>query len=464
MLDLTYVTIKLAKTNERCEVCLVEKKIAVITTEFMADYVHSAFSKMQLDCNYEIFIYGNFKDIPKLYQELPEDIAGVLTSGSFPARVIRLSFPNTQRVIMHFNTDDAAICQLFFRLLDENRFLKFDRIYADLVEMFGIDLKTYLMHDFSTPLSITTNQMVCEKGLDEVYQIEEQEYQKHLKLWKSGMVDLCVTRFSSIVDRLQEQGVPVYFPYPSIGYLRETCLTLFKEIEYRQMQNNSSAIINVTVVEENDELGNASLEYRLLTLQAALMGFMGAASQDYFLGRSSSGIEILTNRKNIENLTENYTGCKIQSQLNQHVNFKICIGYGIGRNLQQARGNARKAMEYSKRNQGRTSFLVNEDGVMLKSLVNIQSQHVETYPPVEVKPENKKIFVPEYKIREVFHAIEEMEEKQITSQELAGKLNITKRSANRILSAMEAQGIIEVAATRPTSAKGRPERIYREIQ
>lgn len=65
---------------------------------------------------------------------------------------------------MPFNTDDAAICQLFFWLLEENRFLQFERIYADVVEMFGIDLKTYLMHDFSTPLSITTNQIVYEIG------------------------------------------------------------------------------------------------------------------------------------------------------------------------------------------------------------------------------------------------------------------------------------------------------------
>ena len=289
--------------NLGLQVIVVKNKIAVITTEYMANYVQEAFEKMQLDCRYEIFVYKTFRDIPELYRKIPDDVMGVLASGSFPARVIQLSYPNTSRVIMPFNTDDAAICQLFFRLLEENRFLEFERIYADVVEMFGIDLKTYLMHDFSTPLSITTNQIVYEKGLEELFQIEEQEYQKHLKLWKSGTIDICVTRFSSIVERLLEQGVPVYFPFPSIGYMREICLQMFKEIEYRKMKDNSSAIISVKIAEEDKEAKGASLEYQLLALQAALMEYMSADSQDYFIGRNEFAIEILTTRRYIEKLT-----------------------------------------------------------------------------------------------------------------------------------------------------------------
>lgn len=196
---------------------------------------------------------------------------------------------------MPFNTDDATICQFFFRLLDEERFLNFDRIYADLIEMFGIDLKTYLMHDFSVSLSITTNESVYKKDLEELFQIEEQEYEKHLKLWRSGTVDICVTRFSSIVRKLEKRGVRVYFPYPSIGYLRDICMALFKEIEYRQLQDNSSAIIYVAILAEVEKSIDFSMEYQLLALQTALMEFMGANSQDYFVGRSAASIEILTN-------------------------------------------------------------------------------------------------------------------------------------------------------------------------
>ena len=71
--------------------------------------------------------------------------------------------------------------------------------------------------------------------------------------------------------------------------------------------------------------------------------------------------------------------------------------------------------------------------------------------------------VPEYKVKEVVKLIETTKEGQITAQELAENLGITKRSANRILSALEEQGVVEIVGTRATSAKGRPERIYKTL-
>lgn len=448
---------------------VVKCKLAVITTEFMVEYVESAFSRMQLECEYQIYIYETFRDIPNLYLRIPEDVDGVLTSGSFPARVIKLSFPNTQRIVMPFNTDDAAICQLFFRLLDENRFLDFERIYADVVEMFDIDLKTFLMHDFSTPLSITTNQIVWEKGLEELYEIEEQEYEKHLKLWNSGTIDLCVTRFSSIVGKLREQGVPVYFPFPSIGYMREICLALLREIEYQTLRDNVFAIIDVAAAKELGERTDFSLEYRLLALQAALMEFLGADAKDYFFGRNADGIQILTNRKSIEKLTKGCTSCGIQERLNGHINFQISVGYGIGRDLYQARANAKRALEESERSLPRVSFLVDEYGLSRELLTAFRQEKTENGEEwrkalSRLGQEDKKMTIPDYKIRRVLQIMKESKGEQITSKELADKLAITKRSANRILSAMREQGVLEIVKTRQTASKGRPEQIYQRTE
>lgn len=440
-----------------------ENKIAIITTDFFVDYIHSTFSKMQLDCDYELFLYKTFKDIPELYQRIPADITGVLTSGSFPARVIQLAFPNTQRIIMPFNTDDAAIYQLFFRLLEENRYLDFDRIYADVVEMFNIDLKTYLMNDFSTPVAFTTNRMVHEKGLDELFQIEDLEYQKHLKLWKSGTIDLCVTRFSSIVERLREQGVPVYFPYPSVSYLREICLNLLRELEYKQLQDNASAVVHVELPGLLNKGAEISTEYLLVTMQAACLEFMGEKSLDCFFRRGASGLEILTNRKNIENITDGYQVCRLRNLLRKYTDLSYCIGYGIGRNLHQARENAKKAIRESEKKSMNFSYIIDENDTLIGPLSASDFEVSKASMPQLNKKTGAKMSVSDGKVKEVFSIIERMSEQQITSQQLAEELNITKRSANRILSSMEEQQLVEIVSARFTSAKGRPERIYKAV-
>ena len=94
-------------------------KIAVITTDFLAEYIQHAFSELEMNCTYELFTYKTFKDIPNLIPQISKDVTGILTSGSFPAQVIRLSYPDNPYIIMPFNTDDESICHLFLRLLDE---------------------------------------------------------------------------------------------------------------------------------------------------------------------------------------------------------------------------------------------------------------------------------------------------------------------------------------------------------
>lgn len=119
-------------------------KIAVITTEFLADYVRHIFSELNMNCTYELFTYKTFQDIPELLPKISKDVRGILTSGSFPARVIELSLSDNPYIIMPFNTDDKSICHLFLRLLDEDRTLNFDRISADVVTIHNIDLRSYL--------------------------------------------------------------------------------------------------------------------------------------------------------------------------------------------------------------------------------------------------------------------------------------------------------------------------------
>ncbi len=206
------------------------------------------------------------------------------------------------------------------------------------------------------------------------------------------------------------------------------------------------------------------MEYQLLTLQTTMMEFFGADSRNYFMGRNTSGIEILTNRKNVERLTDGYRICKIQDYLRYHVNFPVCVGYGIGKELQEARLHAKKALAESQKSDSKKSFLINEQDVLTGPLAvwGHRTEKGSAVHKVE-KQENKKTVVAAYKVKEVLKVIKEMEEQQITSQELADRLYITKRSANRILSALEEQGVVEVVRTRLTSSKGRPERVYKIV-
>ena len=117
-------------------------------------------------------------------------------------------------------------------------------------------------------------------------------------------------------------------------------------------------------------------------------------------------------------------------------------------------------MAESKKNCIEGSFIINEYGVLLSPL---KINKLKLTKIKERKQEEKNPTIAEYKIKQVISAIRETKGQQITAKELADKLQITKRSANRILSAMEKLNKVEVVKNKQMGEKGRPSRIYKEV-
>ena len=64
-------------------------------------------------------------------------------------------------------------------------------------------------------------------------------------------------------------------------------------------------------------------------------------------------------------------------------------------------------------------------------------------------------------VSKVLSALEASPGKEISAQELAYRLGITKRSANRFLSTLESEGAIEVAYKKRSTSRGRPESVFK---
>ena len=96
-----------------------QTKIAIITTVFLEDFVRDAFTEMGLPIDVHLFIYQSYRDLPALYETIPSEYQGIITSGIFPAAILMKCRKDTSKVISYFNTDDASICRLFL-----NRFIE----------------------------------------------------------------------------------------------------------------------------------------------------------------------------------------------------------------------------------------------------------------------------------------------------------------------------------------------------
>jgi len=429
-------------------------KLAIITTEFLKDFLYNSLREIRLDIDYELYFYGSFADLPEIYGSLPDRIQGVITSGGFPAQIIKRSFPETNRTIRAFNTDDAGIYKLFLQLMKDRK-LDLSRVYADLLEVIGLDVADYLFKPQKTTYLEMLDAQIGGMPLKQLVEMEQYCLNKHLALWEERKIDVSITRFSSIADRLKDAGIPCYFAYPSLEYLKNICENAVQDIKIHQLQQNLLAVIDITVmIQEN------SMQKKLEELRNKLIQFNHENLLDFILQQIPYGFEIYTSRKTVELLTDYYKACQLDDFLRQNLAFDVCIGYGMGNSMYHARINAIDANRESKNQIDSVSCLINEKDQLITPLCGPGRMVIPRDLSPSIQSAARRSGLSTLTIQKIFTAVDRLEGHLITSKELARRLSITQRSANRFLSAMVKADLAKVVTEKSGTTKGRPERVY----
>ncbi len=435
------------------------KRIAIIATEFLRPFIEETLATLNMGFQYHIFIYEKFEDIKEIYKAIDSQYDGILTSGSFPAHMIRLYYPQETRPIQCFNTDDTAVYRLLLKLLNENRNLDFTRICADIFEVFGNDIIDFV--EGREPLPDMVNLSERDFTLEKMQQLEQEQYETHLSLWQAGKSDLSITRFSSLMPRLIDAGVNVYFPYPSLQYVQTICERLISDIEKKKLEDCQTAIILLRLLSDTTSADSLhKLDSSYVRLENAIMEMCGNSITEFSFHRYHYGLEILTAKKEVMRITDNFSSDRLFAKLKQKdASWNLCIGYGFGNGLAQARLNALNACHEAELKKN-TSYLITEKEELIGPLeeCTVQSLTIDNQSYRNIKSSLSPLTV-----NKVFSALEAAADKEITAQELAFRLGITKRSANRFLSTLEQEGHIAVAYKKRSTSRGRPESVFRRI-
>lgn len=432
-------------------------QIAIVTTEYFKRHVEWCLSRLHLKCSFQVICYRPFDDIEEIYAQISPDAVGILCLGRIFAEAIRHDHPEDQRVLCSFGVDDAAVHRILWQLREERGDLDLSRVYTDFLELLRMDLHEFLIHDHETTLTeaITNEPRTYTTGT--LKRNEENQYQKLIAIWETGQVDLILTRFSELVPLLREKGVAAYSPYPSMDCVRRACIDLIHQLEMIQLQEHQAAEIHINLWIVNPEYTTDNLfERRCVALQDALMGFFAEASLEHIIRRSHFGLDILTDRKTVSWCTRNYTVCLLSEYLRQRLDFKVFIGYGLGKSIYHARLNAINATRESEVSGG--SYLINEKDELIGPLGTATQLTVPTggaFPS-----QTGRSGLSPLTISKVMAALSSMPEQQITARELALKLAISHRSANHFLTGMTNAGLLQVVAERRATTRGRPERVY----
>ena len=435
-------------------------KIAVIATEFLRDFISNSLTSLSLPFEYKLYSYGSFADLAEIYGSLPDNVSGVVASGFFPCEILRRTFPESARIIHAFNNDDADLFKLFFHLQQSNRSLASERIHMDLLDVLGLSVPEYLNKPLTISLDSRLERQAGKFSLDELMGMEQTVRDTHLRLWQQGLVDVCVTRFSGIVKPLHEAGLPVHFVYPNRAYLESVFKGAVQAIRLRLLHDNQAAAIVITVAKNcpPELVGSRQSE-----LNRALALFSSLTPMHLVARPMERGLEILMSRKGLELLTESFSTCKLQSFFQDHLNFAAYVGYGLGETVHQARINAIDANREASLSADSSSCLINERDELIFPMRPDKPFVVSRAMSPGIQDLAMRTGLSSLTLQKIEAALSTATNRQTTSEDLAEKLSITKRSANRILSVLRDCGAAEVVLLQRGTTRGRPERVYQIV-
>ena len=294
------------------------------------------------------------------------------------------------------------------------------------------------------------------------YSPEEPGYEKklqdfHRDCYRRGLVSACFTSMEHIRDPLLAEGIPCIRTYPAEEIIREQIYHLQVQNLAAQENQGKQAVVGIYFDYIFDDEQNLPIrEWEKMQYQNEFKEKVYAVAQRMEAAVFDGGVDrfyLVTTRSILMNIfLQGGEQWNLMQFGQRGPAFKVWIGMGIGNTMLEAKSRSAMALNHAIADRASSSYLVEDENQVTASIGfdNIED-HSFTYfaRRIGVSPTTLD------RLRQVLRAGDTM-----TSEELAMRLGITARSANRILARLEEVGCITTVG-KSSAGKGRPARIMK---
>lgn len=378
-------------------------------------------------------------DILLFSGELPYNLTKEKITLSIPAHYIPLKGTGLFRSIYKLQMKTGNVSNLSIdSLLKEEVF----RVFSEIEEN---DTNLY----FSKESSLD--------AVDEIVAFHEKKY-------KSGQTTCALTGIKMVSDQLTEHNVPNDWVNPTrqdIVVALERALLSSEKRKNKESQivfgiiqvHNFQDMVEQQVSEYEVQKLKIKMQKVLLEYVERLEGHLTALGGDEFLFVTTRGV--------FERETRGYKVIPLLHAAEKQLGAILNVGVGFGLSANQAGTNARMALRQAKEFGKSSCFIVSEDRNVIGP-VEMKSPLVyeltTTDPDIIAKAEIVGM-TPTY-ISKVKSHIHRRSMEAFSARELSTILNISTRSANRILSRWLDADLVKIIGIEKVVSKGRPRQLY----
>jgi len=336
-------------------------------------------------------------------------------------------------------------------------------IYRD-----GIDV-SHISFDTLSPRDIEETYRELNLPLAEILAMDYDEYlpfneliEYHHKHWKKGKIRAAVTCLAKPFEELKKLGVPSYRIYPTRSIVRQALEKAILYGESMRLKETQMALILVRV-EGVDKIFYDSSSYQLhiqlLDLYQILLEY-GDETNATVVKTGDTEFMVITTRGCLEESTSLLIGSPLITAIKNNSTLDVNIGIGYGLTAKMAEANARRALQLSSGSGGNCCFVVTEKGNILGP-IREEKRKAQHNWDTDLKELAQKLNMNVFNLNKLRSSLRRLNKSDVTPKELSASMNISQRSARRILSQLEQRGAAKVIGIKNMSGKGRPPLVYK---
>lgn len=427
-------------------------KINVFAAKLSLSWIHYLNEMKPANCVFFYYTYDSFEDLKTTLQQHLSEGDGALFSGQIPYFFAQTQFDTEAIPMAYFDISERD----FYRVLTE-LFYREKISLSELAIDFCYEENDYLgIHEWSMGegphlFSQTVNSYATQKIVEHVITWHEQ-------LHKQKKVKLSLTRVAEVPEELEKQGIPYVFVHPSKHAIKTTLKKFMNRLELERLRQNQLVVAHIDI--PVDKMNVVALEYRQIALYKSILD-LKEQEQTILVHREASSIVLLTTYATFMELTHDKERCELVAYLDETLSFPVKVGWGIGQDVRESRLFAQRAAQLcsSKETQGFIMEQQAQRGPLLPGVVIPFEQSYQSH----LQQLSETYDVPLVQLQKIDAVVRQLNTPILNGELLSEKLNMTVRSANRILQHLQEKQLAKQLPAKASTSRGRPKKFY-EIQ
>ena len=372
-------------------------KLAILTPKNSSEKIKN--SLKEITCEIKYIFYNNLYDLEELYLKNAQKYDGIITSGPIGYEIIKNSV-ELFTPLYHFDISKGDLYKYLFNILKENPKIDFSRVYIDFISP---EKKEYWFKDIfkkeEEPIFYQIN--FSNKNLYETLK------NNYINLKKEKKIDIVLTRISNMVNFLKSEKISFDFLFPSEENIKNTVLEIIKDIKI--LKSEKKQII----------FGKLLFDKISIDIEEEIHSI----SKNCIIKILDKNIEILM-------LYEDFINSNIALNLKKKFRNNFLSGWGKGNNINEARHNAEKSYIKNKETNTEVIYLVSTNSETILSEINAKKKK-----NIEIIEKLKKLNITKQNSEKLIELFKNQE--KVSCANLADYLNISERTANRLLLKLE---------------------------